>query len=221
MLMSPDIPHRINEHNPDAKVIAILRNPIDRAYSAYWFARLGGWETSPTFEVAIQRERDGEFKTRIERLRFTHLEHGHYQEHIENYRSVLGDSRLKVLLTEDLADNPRRTLSDLFAWLGVSPDVSDIDLQSIHNVTTTPRFPRLMSALTRVSAPARRFLSSRLSPMTVKDIKDTMRRLGRFGYVPFERPPMNPETREFLRGYYARHNPRLGELIGRDLAHWD
>ncbi|MEP7167786.1 MAG: sulfotransferase domain-containing protein, partial [Bacteroidota bacterium] len=48
-----DAMKRLQQHNPKAKIILVLRNPVARAYSAYWFAKLRGKENAPTFETAL------------------------------------------------------------------------------------------------------------------------------------------------------------------------
>jgi hypothetical protein len=47
---------RLHRHNSDCKIILVLRDPVDRAYSAYWYQRQQGWETESTFEGALARE---------------------------------------------------------------------------------------------------------------------------------------------------------------------
>lgn len=140
MLFFPHVPGRIYQHNPRAKIIALLRDPVDRAYSAYWFARMRGWETCETFERALQRELHEQFTTHYDLANFTYLQHGHYADQLERYFEVFGRDRIRVLLTEDLAASPARTLSGLFQWLGVSDDVDRISFHTRHNVTQCVRF---------------------------------------------------------------------------------
>lgn len=55
-MYNPTARHRMLTTLPELKVICILRNPIDRAYSHYWHAREKGPEKSPNFEAALERE---------------------------------------------------------------------------------------------------------------------------------------------------------------------
>ncbi|MFB6216670.1 MAG: sulfotransferase domain-containing protein, partial [Candidatus Aenigmatarchaeota archaeon] len=49
---------RLKEHSPDCKIVMVLRDPVDRAYSAYWHMRREGWETKETFEKALDAEEE-------------------------------------------------------------------------------------------------------------------------------------------------------------------
>ncbi len=221
MLIFSRVPARIRDHNPQARVVAVLRDPVERAYSSYWFARLGGWEPSASFEAAIERELRGGFETVEERINFAHLEHGHYAEQLARFIEVLGRDRVHVLLTEDLARQPEATLGALLTWLEVSPPrLSGIDLRRRHNVTSRPRMPGLGRWIWRASSPLRR--AAALLPDGGRRwlrhrVVLPLRRLGR---VPATLPPMRSETRARLRGYYAPHNRRLADLLGRDFSHW-
>ena len=55
---------RLKEHSPDCKIVMALRDPIDRAYSAYWHMRREGWETKKTFEKALSVEEKRKKKRR-------------------------------------------------------------------------------------------------------------------------------------------------------------
>lgn len=55
---------RLKEHSPDCKIVMALRDPIDRAYSAYWHMRREGWETKKTFEKALSVEEKRKKKKR-------------------------------------------------------------------------------------------------------------------------------------------------------------
>jgi hypothetical protein len=215
MLMFPHVPSRIDAHNRNARVIALLRNPVERAYSNYWFARLRGWDDAPTFEDALSREVRGEETLSFDRIK-TYLRQGHYAEQLERFVAVLGRDRVRILLTEDLAANPGRLLTGLHAWLGVTPR-DDLDLELRHNVTH-PRFPWVDPWIGRFAGQARRLVPSSWRTWVSRCL---VRPLRAYNQVCFTRPPMPPETRAWLRGYYRSHNVRLGQLLDRDLSHWD
>ena len=220
MLMFEDVPQRIVEHNANAKALIILRNPIERAYSSYLFGRVRGWETSQTFEEALERELNGELKSRKERIDFAHLEHGHYQQQIERFAAVLGRQNLMIMLMEDLTDNPRDTLIKVFGWLGVEPSVKGIDYHRRYNVTSTERFGLAKNARRMVPGSMRKYLRHRLSSENLRRLKRALNWLREKDQVPLEKPPMRQEIRQFLRSYYAKRNANLGALIGRDVSHW-
>lgn len=211
---------RLYEYNPNIKLIAILRNPIDRAYSAYWAARLrGGFETCKSFEEALEKENERRRGTLRERGILTYLEHGHYDEQLEYYFKVFGKEKVYVLLTEDLRNNPQETVKNLLLWLGVTPDISYIDFRKKYNV----------SAISKALWMQRFFISEGIHTMIYRKLPPDLRlfiydniylRFRKLNSKPFKYPPMNPETRERLIEYFRPHIERLSEMIGRDLSHW-
>ena len=78
----PESAARMHAHNPAMKVLAVLRNPIDRAYSAFWFARRNGWEPAETFEEALALEPTRAEGTLTERTELTYVRHGYYAEQL-------------------------------------------------------------------------------------------------------------------------------------------
>ena len=68
VMHSPEVMQRIYEHNPEIHLVVLLREPVARAYSAYWWARRRGWENIKTYEEALAAEEtrlnEGWFKWR-------------------------------------------------------------------------------------------------------------------------------------------------------------
>lgn len=57
MVISENAIKRLKTHNPACKIILVLRDPVKRAYSAYWYCRRMGWETAQTFDAAIDKKK--------------------------------------------------------------------------------------------------------------------------------------------------------------------
>jgi len=129
-MSSPVIPSRIKSANPDAKIIAILRNPVRRAFSHYRMAVRRGTENR-TFESAIAESLDREniFRGR-EGFAPTHekgyesesdfyLPWGEYGRILENYLQEFGHENLMVIFSEDLQSNPDQALEQLLEFIGL------------------------------------------------------------------------------------------------------
>jgi hypothetical protein len=112
-LLSPDAPRRIASLLPDAKLIAILRNPVDRTYSQYLHnARSGRHFVS--FERAL-RTNPGALMVQ-----------GFYAEQLERYRGFLNAGQMLVLFFEDFTEDPMRELRRVCDFLGLK-DLPPID----------------------------------------------------------------------------------------------
>lgn len=123
-LIHPEVPRRVHAAIPDAKFIALLRNPADRAYSHYQMKVRRGAETL-SFEEAIAQER--------ERLRrspdpvsstwrdYSYLTRGLYADQIERWWNVFPREQLLIVKSEDLYAEPERILHQTLAFLGLHP----------------------------------------------------------------------------------------------------
>lgn len=127
-MFHPHVPQRVARDLPDVKLIAILRNPVMRAYSHYQMQVRRGREKLP-FEEAIERE-DERVAPDLERLtededycgfnhqHFTYLSRGHYAEQLERWLTVFPRDRFLVLKSEDFFAEPDETLQRVFRFLG-------------------------------------------------------------------------------------------------------
>jgi len=129
----PLVPLRIKEHYPDVKLIAILRNPVDRAYSAYHKVRAKELENLPTFEQAIDAEGD---RLRSERGKAGFWENayyvshhcsraytwrGMYAEHLKRWLLYFQRSQMLILKSEEMFANPQEIVGQAWDFLGLSP----------------------------------------------------------------------------------------------------
>ena len=115
---------RITRTFPDLKVVILLRNPVDRAYSHYWHKRRLGDEPLATFEeaVAAEPERLATAGPRPRnRLRHAYVDRGHYMDRIDPFVAAHGREQVHVMLLDDLVDRPGRTLRHLLNFLEVNP----------------------------------------------------------------------------------------------------
>ncbi|MEK0081854.1 sulfotransferase domain-containing protein [Benzoatithermus flavus] len=219
LLFFPYVPERLRRYNPDARIVAVLRNPIDRAYSAYWYQRSVGVEPAGSFEEALAREPALDPTSTHDRAQRAYLEHGHYAEQLERFRRWFPPERIHVLLYDDMQQDSRY-LSRLLGWLGID-DPTFEPPEERHNTASVPRFPRLQRMLrapdSRVNRAYKAVVPARLRYFLFRHVVEP---LSEANARPFRYPPMHEETRERLRAYFRPHNERLSALLGRDLAHW-
>lgn len=129
-MSSPLIPARLKSENPDAKVIAILKDPVKRAFSHYQMAVRRGTETR-SFEEAIAHNLEYQIMARgRSQLAPQHaqgyqsesdfyLAWGEYGRILQNYRNEFGEKNLLVIFTDDLQANPGDTLDKLLDFIGL------------------------------------------------------------------------------------------------------
>lgn len=208
-LYSPRAARRIQELNPDALILMVLRNPIDRAYSFYWHNRREFAEPL-SFEEALDAE-----PSRIREsapFRYHYVTSGLYYEQVERYYDVFGPSAVSVYLFDDLEQNTDELCKNIFTSLGLHPDVS-VKTGRVFN-PGGPNRSRLIGWITSPQFPAKRPIRF-FFPNLSRQVKYQLLKLN------VQSPPaMNPETRERLRDTFIEDIEKLEVLIGRDLGAW-
>ncbi len=129
-LYHPHAPRRAAETVPGARLIAFLRNPVNRAYSNYHHQRRIGHEHLPTFEEAIAAEPDrlrGEREKMLtdagyvsaNHRRLSYLSRGLYAEQLREWRRFFAEDQILILRSEDLYWSTESTLNTVLAFLGL------------------------------------------------------------------------------------------------------
>ena len=225
VMHSPEVMQRIYEHNPQIHLVVLLRDPVARAYSAYWWARRRGWENIKTYEQALAAEEarlsEGWFKWR----QCAYQYNGIYYPHVKNLITQFGSSHVHCILTDDLKDNAAAVCQQLFDRLGISVDFRPT-IGGRHNQATLPRsekfnflFTQFLASHNPLRRIIRKFLPDAIAYKLRKAVLD-------WNDKPKENmdsapPPLDPRTRERQMAYFKPFNKQLAELLGRDLASWN
>ena len=132
-LFHPLAPERARVMVPDAKLVALLREPVARAYSQYQHEVSLGREPL-SFEDAIAAE-EGRTAGEVERLvadpkafsrawwDHTYVARGRYAEQLERWLAVFPREQLLVVRTEDLGERPAETYASILSFLDAAPHV--------------------------------------------------------------------------------------------------
>lgn len=128
-LFYPPAPRRIAQVVPDTKLIVLLRNPVDRAYSHHWLVTLEGKETLP-FAEAIQREQErlaGEHEKILadeqyesfNHRHFSYLARGIYVDQLKHWMDYYPREQFLIVKSEDMYKNPAAIFQQTLAFLGM------------------------------------------------------------------------------------------------------
>ncbi len=207
-LYSSVAPSRIKHYVPAAKMLAILRHPVERAYSNFLYMARKGEEPLRDFEQALRQE-----ATRRAWMPTWHYtERGFYHRQLRRYYDLFPRDQIRVYLYEDLSTDPTGLLRDVFRFVGVDESFTPESL-SRHNVSGLPRSEALHGLLARphaVRSVVRRFLPRAMRQRVAAKI----RRRNLY------RPQLSDRTRERLNTIYRDDILRLQDLIQRDLSRW-
>jgi hypothetical protein len=212
-LHMPGTAERIVQTVPDAKIIIILREPLDRAYSAYTLMVRDGRETLE-FEEGLRREEERKQKG-FEPI-WWYKELSLYYAQVKHFQEVFGTQQVKVLLYDELFTNLERALRDIFIFLGVKEDVI-IDTSVRYNVSGVPKSRRFYNVLDNfiynpnnlqqrikslVPAHMRTAWASKLIGMSVKRVS------------------LQPQQQTAFKAYFTEDVRKLENLVDRDLSNW-
>lgn len=203
-LYTPITAKRIHDCYPDVKIIAILRNPIDRAFSHYGNAIKGGEiPESRSFEAYYTAEKSV-------------LEQGLYALQLKQYFTYFDRSRMLILIHEDAKKDPLAFIQSIYAFLGVDAQFVPSMLTDAINVSRVPKHIFIEKLMHRFSEFLRKH--------GLDQLVHAIRRVGLpelvrlYNTKPKERK--NPEIdREQLTRYFHDDVQELSTLLGRDMVH--
>lgn len=196
-LGSRTAPERIARELPDVRLIVSLRNPADRAWSAWQKRVSNGRETRPPHQVL----RPGSYA----------WDRSLYCESLSRYLARFGRERIAIILFDDLVKDAPGTMRSLFAFLGVDPDVA-VATRVRHNEGRMPRSQLLNRLILGSMGWARNIL-----PHALRN-KGLAGRLRLWNLRPPD--PMPAKMRRELLASFESDIRATSALIGRDLTHW-
>jgi hypothetical protein len=221
-IYSTDAPRLIHDFQPDARIIAMVRNPVEMVYSLHNQRVSEGMEDIVDFQAALDAEEDRRAGRRgvpslVNRKLALYRDQGRFGEQLERWLAVFERERLHVILFDDLANEPAETYRDVLEFLDVDRDFKPASFAA-QNLSWTPRSRRLRG-LTQ-SRPAK-WLAYQALPRMLGE--RGARRLTRsFRYSPIyrkskPRAPLPPTLRRRLEDEFEADVIRLGQIVGRDL----
>ncbi|MFL6240310.1 MAG: sulfotransferase family protein [Actinomycetes bacterium] len=197
-LTAPSAPARIAAYNPQMQLIALLRDPVDRAMSNYLFFLRNG-QVRGSFEEALEARPDL-------------LDHGFYGRHLQNYLGHFPMSAVHLEAFDDLAADPHSVAARVLTHLGL-PDTEIPAVAGSQVLAASAPRSRAVAAVMKSGAVMVRQLGA---PGFVTRVKRGS--LPRYLYRPLSaRPTMSPETSARLRELYTDDVELLTTLTGR---HW-
>lgn len=199
----------IQKYVPKAKLIAILRNPVERAYSDY---------------LMHVREVVGNQKPLAEQVRlsadssFTLLK-GRYSAGIKHFLETFGPEQVKIFLYEDLKQDSGALMASLYEFIGVDPEFA-ADTNQQQQRAAVPK-NQSINQLLRTNNPVRSAVGTLLRTVMPEEQRQKLRsRLISANSAGKEALPLAESDRQLLKDYYREDILRLQTLIDRDLSRW-
>ncbi len=209
------VPERAAELVPAARLIYLVRDPVERIVSHYMERRLDGFESRPLEEVLTEDLENPEMNSYICRSR--------YALQVERWLDRYPREQLLVVPFEDLRDRRFPTLQRIFRFLGVADSFVSEGFEYNANPSLERREPRpVMAALERRRRRrGRRMRITGARQVLPGPVRGAVRRSWRrLSLRPTDRPELTPEMRKRLADLVRPDAARLRELTGERFASW-
>lgn len=210
LLTRQEVPGEINTLASTVKLLAVVRNPVDRAYSWYHLRLRQGdglYREQPSFEEALKLDPDL-------------VSNGIYTPYLEQYIQLVGEDRMWIGVFDDLKDDPLRFMGDVLAFVGAE-NTSDLPAHWAESVNyaSLVRNRRLHMFARRAKARTKSLLG--LRNQWLVDRLEQSSPVKAFKQANESTVPLlNQAARVGLYEAFADDVAALEELLGRDLSQW-
>lgn len=198
---------RIHEHLPNAKLIACIRNPVDRIYSEYLMLARARTKTRPFIDMFNDSVRSQSW---IFKSSFPF-------QNLSRFYDLFDSSQLKIILFDDLKSNSTTVMKGVYQFLGV--DASFIpDTSEIYNKGGVPKNAVLNNILLHIKKKTRGQRGAAIKAILPQPIISYVRKLNQRNMQ--KAPSLTPQERQEVAAYYQDDIVKLQKLLGRDLSAW-
>lgn len=200
---------RIHKDFPNAKIIIILRNPIQRAFSHYLMNLRSGLEQDRNFYSALLRDQKNSQEVWGDGKSMLYVSLGMYSSQIQSYYNYFDKNNIKVLLYEEFFENLAYSVTGLFKFLNISNSKDDtLNLDTSFNAYASPK--NKLAELLIKHKQKLGFIRKFAPPMLKQNIL----------FKSSEKPKIDDKTYNYLAKIYKKDIEKLEEILGRNLSLW-
>jgi len=209
-MSNKDAPQRIAQTVPNVKLIFIMRNPVNRAFSHYNYNVQKGTEMF-SFKKALAKEEQRLARGGFFYNNYSYKSRSCFVEHIQEYLKYFPLTQMYFVLMEDLQKDPAAEMAKLCTFLEISADfIPQIDFSRTYNKTQAPRLKPVQFGLQMSRKVFRiKFMMRFIDWLISKNLKSVGKQV------------MPPELRRRLKEYFKEPNRQLQQLTGKDLSAWE
>jgi hypothetical protein len=195
----------IYDYNPRSKIIVVLRNPIERAFSHYKMALRSG-HTKLSFKEAV--EKDLRVKNKGWGISELFIDLGLYYDQLKRYYSIFPSDQIRVFLFSDLKNSTDKVLKDCFEFLEVQN--VKIEDKTIYNPAKSPQNIWFNYYLTRIG----------LKNLLKKSVPESMINSIKKYFLKPDKNTLSENDFKFLLSIYEEDIKKTAGLLKQDLSSW-
>lgn len=197
-------------HNPDMRVIIIVRNPTDRVWARFVARKRDGVERCGDLAAALAAERRQPLV--LSDTAGTYLAAGFTSHVVRSYLDTFGPNQVHLAVYDDLVADPGAVVSAMFGFLGVDPTAT-VDTTRAHNASGG----RIANPVVRTLWSQTALVRTAVRPWVPQSLRDRVFAAATRSLEPVR---AEPATMAELADTYADEVAELSRLLGRDLNHW-
>lgn len=212
-LYHPNAVSNIQKYAPNAKLIAILRQPAERLYSRYQHLARDNRKPTENFEDAL-------IPGNIWWKRNDLVQEGFFYNHLSKYYKAFPENQIKVFLYEELRDNPSMVMKSIYQFIGVDENFKP-ELKTQYNASGEIKNKLLDNFIGRKSG-----LLSTLKKAfpggynSLKQNRMLKKTLNSFRNKNLIKVDLTPESKAKITGLYKEDILKLQDLLKKDLSKW-
>lgn len=209
-LHSEEAAHRIQHARPNAKILIVLRHPVERAYASFMHCLRDDREPIRDFETALQKEEE-----RIEQnwgFLWRYASQSFYADAVERYLRLFGEEQVRVGMFEAFTDAPIAWIQDLYRFLGCDASFEP-DTQTRYNASGVPKNRWIDQFLGQ-----RHPIKEIIKPLFPEALRQRL--ATRLRNKNLEKPCLSPAVRGRLLDRFREDIRRTEDLTRHDLSHW-
>ncbi|MFM7016099.1 MAG: sulfotransferase domain-containing protein [Bacteroidota bacterium] len=199
--------NEIKSKYPGAKIIIILRNPVERAYSHY-LANLRDGRTTLSFREEIEHDLKKEKKGWC--ISHNYIQMGMYYEQVKRFVDAFPKEQILIFLNDDLKSNAATVGNKLFQFIGVDTS-APINFTNKQNEAKMPKSAGLIKFITQTGLKRKIF---RALPQSIQE------KIKPFFFKEGSIPKMSAEDKSWLISVFKEDIEKTQALINRDLSNW-
>ncbi|MBS3091799.1 sulfotransferase domain-containing protein [Candidatus Pacearchaeota archaeon] len=217
----PKVPKILKKHFPNVKIWAILRDPVERAFSDYVRGKEFHLKEKDSFEEAFFAEKNILYKKGD-----GYQERGYYYKHLKRYFELFSRENIKIILYDDFKKDNEKVIKELYEFLGVDPLFKPSIIGKRINERTGTKFRGIKKVITFLAKISHKLEEGMIGKLiyTIKRKTGINRFFNQLNELntkkEVEKEKLDPELRDKLKVVYLDDITKLEKLIGRDLSEW-
>lgn len=195
---------RIHDNFPHVKLIACLRNPIDRAFSNYKHdIKVGNISENISFDKALKEHKE-------------YIRQGFYSEQLERYFKYFSKEQILILIYEDIKKNPFKFIQRIYRFLGVDDSFVPSMLEKKIDASRVSKFIFIDKLIRKIANLLRKIGLHKLVWVIKKtNIPEIIRKANTKKKIEIK---FDEKTRNKLKGIFRKDVEKLSKTLKRDLT---